>query len=130
MKVTTPSDLLGLAGVDLGETESYSLSAAEVADFDRATADPEAVYLGLSLVNRFLPELLTVEQFSAGVNVGLERVSFGAPLQGGERLVASGIVLSAAEQGGGVQVVVRVTIIADRHDQPICVADTVSRFFA
>ena len=36
--------------------------------------------------------------------------------------------MSAVEAGGGVQVVVRVTIEAEGATKPACVADTVSRF--
>jgi acyl dehydratase len=92
-------------------------------------------YLTLSMVNLFLPELLTVEQFSMGVNVGLDKVRFPAPVPVGSRVRARGEVVDAVEQKGGVQVTVRITVDrnvsgGDEPDpKPACVADTVSRFF-
>jgi acyl dehydratase len=86
-------------------------------------------YLTLSLVNLFLPDLLAVEQFSMGVNVGLDKVRFTSPVPSGARIRARGEVVSAEEVKGGVQVVVRVTVEIEGADRPACIADTVSRFF-
>jgi acyl dehydratase len=103
-------------------------------DVERATAEspfggPIAHgYLTLSLVNLFLPELVTVENFSAGLNIGLDKVRFPTPVPAGSRVRARGEVVSAEEAKGGVQVVVRVTIEVEGADKPACVADTVSRF--
>ena len=87
-------------------------------------------YLTLSMVNLFLPELITVEQFSAGLNIGLENVRFPSPVPAGSRVRARGEVVSAEEAKGGVQVVVRVTVEVEGSDKPACVVDTVSRFLA
>ena len=104
-------------------------------DVERATAEspfggPIAHgYLTLSLVNLFLPDLLAVEQFSMGVNVGLDKVRFTSPVPSGARIRACGEIISAEEVKGGVQVVVRVTVECEGSDRPACIADTVSRFF-
>ncbi len=110
-------------------------------DVERATAEspfggPIAHgYLTLSMVNLFLPELLTVEQFSMGVNVGLDKVRFPAPVPVDARVRARGEIVGASEEKGGVQVTVRVTVERDLTGdgepdaKPACVADTVSRFF-
>jgi acyl dehydratase len=103
-------------------------------DVERATTEspfggPVAHgYLTLALVNLFLPELITVAEFSAGLNVGLDRVRFPSPVPAGSRIRASGEVVSAEEVKGGVQVVVRVTVEVEGQERPACVADTVSRF--
>ena len=64
-----------------------------------------------------------------GVNVGLEKVRFPAPVPVGSRIRGVGEVVSATEAGEGVQVVVRIVVELDGSDRPACVADTVSRFF-
>ena len=81
-----------------------------------------------ALVNLFLPQLLTVETFSMGINVGLERVRFPSPVRVGDSIRGRGEVVSAAEVGGGVQVVVRIGVDVAGSDKRCCVADTVSRF--
>jgi acyl dehydratase len=86
-------------------------------------------YLTLSLVNLFLPELVVVERFSMGVNVGVDKVRFPNPVPVGSRIRARGEITSATGVGEGVQAVVRVTIEVDGEEKPACVVDTVSRFF-
>lgn len=104
-------------------------------DVERATAEspfggPIAHgYLTLSLVNLFLPQLLEVQGASMGVNVGLDKVRFPAPVPVGARLRGRGQIVAVEEAKGGVQVTVRVTVEAEGNDNPVCIADTVSRFF-
>lgn len=144
--VAEPADLLSMVGTDLGATDWVDLTRERIDGFASATAvDAGTVgadsdecdgYLLLSMVNLFLPDLLTVERFSMGVNVGLEQVRFGVPATVGSRVRARGEVAAASEEKGGVQVTVRVTIEQDVDDsdgaaeaEAVCVADTVSRFF-
>lgn len=91
-------------------------------------------YLTLSMVNLFLPDLLTVHGASMGVNVGLDTVRFPSRVPPGSRVRGRGELVAASEEKGGVQVTVRVTVEREAADgsvadQPACVADTVSRFF-
>ena len=145
---TTPDDLLELAGTELGPTEWVEVGQDRIDLFADATGDHQWIhvdverataespfggpiahgYLTLSLVNMFLPELVTVAEFSAGLNVGLDKVRFPSPVPAGSRIRATGEVVSAGEVKGGVQVVVRVTVEVEGQDRPACVADTVSRF--
>lgn len=129
----SPAQLLDLAGADLGITDWVPLEPEQLDRFARATggdrADP--AMLALSLVNLFLPRLLEVRGASMGVNVGLDRVRFPSPLPPAGRLRAGGRVLEATESRGGVQVVVRVVVEAEAAGgagEPVCEADTVSRF--
>jgi acyl dehydratase len=85
-------------------------------------------YLTLSLVNHFLPQLLTVPTARMGVNYGCNKVRFPAPVPAGSRIRASGEILEVEPIQGGVQVVVRVQIEIEGGTKPACVADTVSRF--
>jgi len=146
--VATPADILPLVGNELGPSEWVEVTQDRIQLFADATGDHQWIhvdvdrakaessfggpiahgYLTLSLVNMFLPELLTVEQFSAGLNVGLDKVRFPAPVPSGARIRGRGLVVSAEEIKGGVQVVIRITVEVDGGDKPACVADTVSRF--
>ena len=143
-----PNDLLDLVGTELGPTDWVEVAQDRIALFADATGDHQWIhvdveranaespfggpiahgYLTLSLANLFLPQLLTVETFSAGLNIGLEKVRFPSPVPAGSRIRGRGEVVSAVEAGGGVQVVVRVTIETEGSAKPACVADTVSRF--
>jgi acyl dehydratase len=147
--VPTPADLLGIVGDALGPTEWVEVSQERIQLFADATGDHQWIhvdverataespfggpiahgYLTLSLVNLFLPQLLTVESFSMGVNVGLDKVRFPSPVPAGSRIRATGEVISADQVGEGFQVVVRVTVECEGATKPSCVAETVSRFF-
>jgi len=149
LSVPHPAALLELAGTDLGTTEWITVEQQRINEFADATGDHQWIhtdverataespfggpiahgYLTLSLVNLFLPDLVTVEEFSMGVNVGLERVRFTSPVPSGARIRGRGEVVSVTEEKGGVQAVVRVTVEIEGADRPACVADTISRFF-
>jgi len=87
-------------------------------------------YLTLSLVNRFLPELLTVTGTSFGVNYGCDKVRFPSPVIVGSRIRARGEIVGVDAVGQGTQVCVRVWVEIEGQDRPACVVDTLSRFFA
>ncbi len=149
LSVPNPAALLGLDGTDLGTTGWTTVEQQRINEFADATGDHQWIhvdveraaaespfggpiahgYLTLSLVNLFLPDLVTVEEFSMGVNVGLERVRFTSPVPSGARIRGRGQVVSVTEEKGGVQAVVRVTVEIEGADRPACVADTISRFF-
>ncbi len=148
LSVPTPADLLEHVGDSLGPTEWVVVDQERINQFAEATGDHQWIhvdverataespfggpiahgYLTLALANLFLPQLLSVESFSAGLNIGLDKVRFPSPVPAGSKIRGSGEIVSAVEAGGGVQVVVRVTIEAEGATKPACVADTVSRF--
>jgi acyl dehydratase len=87
-------------------------------------------YLTLSLVNYFLPQLLRAEGMKLGLNYGCDRVRFPAALRTGSRARCRAEIVSVEDvDDGGVQVKIRATIEAEGSDKPVCVADTLSRFY-
>ena len=134
LHVPTPSDLPSFVGSILGPTDWVRIEQDQIDLFAEATGQPTGEtapgYLTLSLVNLLLPELVVVDEFSMGVNVGLEQVLLGALVPAGHSIRGTGEIISAEPRGGGIQVVVRVSIEADGVGEPACVADTISRFFA
>ncbi len=141
-------ELAGQIGAQLGPTEWLVIDQARIDRFAEATddhqwihVDPEAAadgpfgatiahgYLTLALVNRFMPDLLTVTDASLGVNYGCGRVRFPSPVRVGSRIRGRGELISAEPAGGGLQVLVRVTVEIEGQERPACVADTLSRFF-
>ena len=102
-------------------------------DVERAKAGPFGTtiahgYLTLSLVNAFLPQLLSVPTAGIGINYGCNKVRFPAPVPVGSRIRAVGELAGVEPLPGGVQVVVRITIEIEGGAKPACVAETVSRF--
>ncbi len=85
-------------------------------------------YLTLSLVSWFLPRVWRVEGFAMGVNYGLDRVRFPAPVPAGAEVRATMQVVSVDERDDGwTQIVQRFTIEVRGAERPACVADSVVR---
>jgi len=144
----SPAALLGTEGTALGPTEWLAVTQERVNQFADATGDhqwihvdPERArsgpfggciahgYLTLALVNLFLPQLMRVDSVRMGVNYGVDKVRFPAPVPVGKRIRGRGEVVAVEEVKGAVQAVVRVTVEIEDSDRPACVADTISRFF-
>jgi acyl dehydratase len=87
-------------------------------------------YLTLSLVNRFLPEIVEVRGISMGVNYGADRIRFPAPLKVGSRIRGGAELIEVENtRDGGVQAKIRVTVEIEGGERPACVVDTISRYY-
>jgi len=64
-----------------------------------------------------------------GVNYGLNRVRFPAPVKVNSRIRAKSVLKEVAEIEGGIQMVREVTIEIEGQPKPACVAETVSRLY-
>ncbi len=87
-------------------------------------------YLTLSLVVALSAEVYRIEGVAMGVNYGLDRVRFPAPLRVGSRLRAGVELRDVHDVEGGVQLLARVTVEAEGQAKPVCVADALSRVYA
>jgi acyl dehydratase len=87
-------------------------------------------YLTLSLLPALVGRLYRVDGVRMGVNYGLNRVRFPAPLRVGGAVRATATIAEVSAVDGGVQLVASVTVDSDAGGKPVCVADTVSRLYA
>lgn len=85
-------------------------------------------YLTMSLSNYFLPQVVDVRGFSAGVNYGANKVRFPAPVLVGSRVRAGVELVEVDEVTGGIQTTMRITIEVEGSDKPACVIEALSRF--
>lgn len=144
----TPGALLAAVGETFGPTEWVAIEQDRIDQFAQATDDHQWIhvdpakakdgpfggtiahgYLTMSLVNRFLPEMIDVQGISMGVNVGVDRLRFMNPVRSGSRIRGVGELVKAEEMKGGIQSVVRVTIEIEGQEKPACIVDTISRYF-
>jgi acyl dehydratase len=84
-------------------------------------------YLTLSLLPRLAESALKIDDVRMGVNYGLNRVRFPAPVPVGSRIRARLNLLGYEPIEGGAQLVMAVTMEREGGDKPVCVAETVSR---
>ena len=99
-------------------------------DADRAARGPFGStiahgYLTLSLVPRFLSELVDVHGTAMGVNYGLNKVRFPAPVPSDSKINATITIGPLRHLEVGAQVTFDVTIRAAGIDKPVCVAQVV-----
>ncbi len=147
--VTSPESLLDSVGTTLEPSDWVVVDQERINGFAESTGDhqwihtdPEKAaagpfgatiahgYLTLALTNLFLPQMLTVENVSMGINYGVNKVRFPSPAVVGSRLRGTGAITAAEEITGGVQAVITLTVEIDGVDKPACVVESVSRFLS
>ena len=84
-------------------------------------------FLTLSLLPKLAESALKIDDVRMGVNYGLNRVRFPAPVPAGSRIRARMKLLAYEPIDGGAQLVMEVTMEREGGDKPVCVAETVSR---
>jgi acyl dehydratase len=145
----SPEDLLDAVGDQFGPTEWVEITQDRINKFADATDDHQWIhvdveraaagpfggtiahgYLTLSLSARFLAELCAVEKISMGINYGVNKARFPAPVRSGVRIRARGELSEATEVAGGVQAVVRITVEIEGSEKPAAVIETVSRYLS
>ncbi|WP_159501610.1 MaoC family dehydratase [Microbacterium sp. 18062] len=148
-KVSVPiSEVAGLHGADFGPSSWRTVTQEEVNLFARVTGDPNPIHLDadfaagtpfgqrivhglltLSLVVPQLDEVFEVTGAGMGINYGLNRVRFPAPVPVGARIRIRGTVSSVVEIDGGYQLEVPVTFDVEGSEKPACVAEFVLRLY-
>ena len=87
-------------------------------------------FLTLSLLVNFLYEVRPESgEFRMGINYGVNRVRFPAPVPVGSKLRANFKVLEVTDVEGGIQVVTEGTVEREGGEKPVCVAEMVSRHY-
>lgn len=105
-------------------------------DVERANAGPFGGpiahgFLTLSLLPTFFETALEVRETRMGVNYGLNRVRFTAPVPVGSRLRARLKLLQCdAIADNGYQMTWGVTVEREGSDKPVCVAESLTRRYA
>ena len=102
-------------------------------DVEKAKAGPFGApiahgFLTLSLIPKFFETAIRVENARMGVNYGLNRVRFTAPVPVGSRLRAHLKLLECKPiESDGYQMTWEVTVEREGSDRPVCIAASLSR---
>lgn len=146
---TTLAELPGLKGTALGVSEWFEITQERVNTFADATddhqwihVDPERAkespfggpiahgFLTLSLLVPMWKQVLVLTDQTMGVNYGLNKVRFPAPVPVGSRIRLTATLIDVTEVSGGLQLTVAGTIERDGSDKPVCVLEWVSRAYS
>jgi acyl dehydratase len=105
-------------------------------DVEKAKAGPFGApiahgFLTLSLLPKIFETALRVESTRMGVNYGLNKVRFTAPVPVGGRVRGRLVLLSCEPiEGNGMQMTWKVTVELEGSDRPACVAESITRRYA
>ena len=146
---TTIADLPGLKGTELGTSDWYEITQEAVDTFADATGDHQWIhidverakaespfggpiahgFLTLSLLVPLATQTYTITDAVMGVNYGLNKVRFPAPVPVGSRVRATATLANVEEVAGGVQNTLSVVIEREGGDKPVCIAEWVTRAY-
>ena len=146
----TLAELSALVGQEVALSDWVVISQERVDQFARATGDHQWIqvdvpraqagpfggtiahgFLTLSLIPHFFASAIDVLGTRMGVNYGLNRVRFLAPVRVGSRLRARlKLLTSEPIEGNGFQMVWEVTVEQEGASKPACVAESIVRRYA
>ena len=145
----SPADVLSAVGTQLGPTDWVTITQEQINAFADATLDNQWIhvdterakagpfgtpiahgFLTMSLAAHFLAQLVHVSNISMGINYGVDKVRFPAPVPVNSKVRARGELLDAKAVPGGVQATTRITIEREGGDKPVAIVDTISRYLA
>jgi acyl dehydratase len=104
-------------------------------DVERAKAGPFGTtiahgFLTLSLLPEMAASAFGVREARMGVNYGLNKVRFPAPVPSGSRIRGRFKLLAYEPLDGGAQMTIQVTMEREGSDKPVCIAESIGRRFA
>jgi acyl dehydratase len=146
-EIATLAELKALVGQEVAVSDWVEITQERVNQFAEATGDHQWIHLDLERCKRespfggpiahgfltlsLLPMLMQnsvrMTDVRMGVNYGLNKVRFPAPVPVGSKVRSRTTVLSVQDIEGGAQVTWQVTIEREGGDKPVCVAESISR---
>jgi acyl dehydratase len=143
------TDLQALVGQTIGVSDWITVTQQRIQLFADATGDHQWIHLdperaakgpfGTTIAHGFLtlsllPEMaasaFTVLDTRMGVNYGLGKVRFPAPVPSGSRLRGHFKLTQYAPLEGGAQITCEVSMEREGSDKPVCVAESIARRYA
>jgi acyl dehydratase len=145
-RFTHLTELADLVGHEIGVSDWITVDQARIDQFAQATGDHQWIhvdpvraaagpfgatiahgYLTLSLLPKIFETAIAIDDVRMGVNYGLNRVRFPAPVLAGSRLRGHLRLLAYDALPGGAQLTTEVTLEREGGDKPVCVAQALSR---
>jgi acyl dehydratase len=139
-------DLQSLVGQEIGVSEWITVDQKRIDLFAEATGDHQWIHVdpvkaaqgpfGTTIAHGFLTLSLVPELFATafdigdvrmGVNYGLNKVRFTAPVPSGSRVRGHFVLHGYHPIDGGAQLTVEVKVELEGASKPACVAESLSR---
>jgi acyl dehydratase len=147
--IASLADLKNLVGREVAVSDWIKIDQARINLFAQASGDHQWIhvdpercrnespfgtpiahgFLTLSLLPMLLQSSITFPPCKLALNYGLNRVRFPAPVQVDQRIRAHMTLQTVEDVVGGVQMVWEVTLVCDRVEKPVCVAELILRHY-
>jgi len=141
------AELPALVGHEVAVSDWFTITQEQVNLFAEATGDHQWIhvdvekakagpfgapiahgFLTLSLIPKFVESSIEIRNSGMGVNYGLNKVRFTAPVPVGSRLRARMKLLACEPiDNDGVQMTWLVTVEREGSDKPVCIAESLTR---
>lgn len=138
--------LAACLGQEVGTSEWITITQAQIDEFAEATGDRQWIhvdpvraaagpfgttiahgFLTLSLLPQMAESAIELGGVRMGVNYGLNKVRFPAPVPVGSRLRGHFKLTAFEPIDGGAQITMEVTMEREGSTKPVCVAESLSR---
>lgn len=140
------AELKNALGEELGPSDWVKIDQERIDAFAKVTEDDQWIHVDLDRAAREMPDGKTiahgfltlsliphlrhqiwhVESVERGINYGLEKARFPAPVQSGDRVRMRQVLSSIEPLGDGYKLIFTCTVEIEGRPKPACVADTVS----
>ncbi len=144
------AELAEAKGQEIGESDWVTITQEDVNLFADATGDhqwihvdPEKAaqgpfgttiahgFMTLSLLPRLQHQIYAVDGVKLGINYGLNKVRFPAPVPVGSKVRARSSLVDVEDLGNGaVQAIMSTTVEVEGAPKPACVAESVVRYIS
>lgn len=143
----TLAELSSLVGQEVATSEWLTITQEQINLFAQATGDHQWIHvdeeraragpfggtiahglLTLSLIPQFFQTALTIREVGMGINYGLNKVRFTAPVPVGSRLRARLKLLGSEPiDNNGRQMTWEVVVEREGSAKPVCIAESIAR---
>lgn len=144
----TPESIAEAVGQELGSSDWVTITQSAVNEFAILTRDPQWIHVDtdraqsgpfggtiahghyvLSLIPFLLGQTHSVVGSTMQINYGMNRVRFPRPTMVGSRVRATATLAEASVGADQAHIVVTARVDAENGHKPVCVAETVARYY-
>jgi acyl dehydratase len=149
-EIASLAELKSLVGEEVAVSDWFEVTQQRINTFAEATGDHQWIHLDverakkespfggtiahgfltLSMLPMLMESVIVMCDVKMGVNYGLNKVRFPAPVPSGSRIRGRMKLLEVEDIEGGAQMTWQVTMEREGGDKPVCVAESVSRRYS
>lgn len=148
-EIHSQAELTSLVGQEVAVSDWIEISQQRIDNFAEATGDLQWIhvdverakrespfgttiahgFLTLSLLPMLMQNAIHISYLKMGVNYGLNKVRFPAPVPVNSKLRGRMSLLSVQEISGGAQMIWEINVEREGGDKPVCVAESIARIY-